>query len=248
MMILIISLSVFINQNAIADKLDSARQKLSKTNTVLKKSQKKINKLSEESLSINEKYKSALSETSLYNTYNTQLFEIVATQESELDSLTAQIEEIEITSKHIMPLMKDMIDTLDEFIRVDLPFLQDERTTRVNSLKENMKRSDLTVSEKYRKILEAYQIEMEYGETIETYRGQQNGKTVNFVKIGRTALFNQTLDKSISNVWHKDKQAWVLVTSQKVSRSISKAIQISLKQAPPELLTVLVDVPRGQRP
>lgn len=237
---------MFSSPITLADKLDNAREKVSKTNAALKKSQKKIIQLNDDTHDINDQYKATLSESSLYHTYNKQLSEIIETQETELSSLSSQIDEIDITAKQIMPLMKDMIDTLEEFIRVDLPFLHEERSGRVAILKENMKRSDLTVSEKYRKILEAYQIEMEYGKTLETYQATQDGKTVNFVKIGRTAFFHQSLDKSTSFVWNKIDRAWVPVISRQVSQSISKAIKISLKQAPPELLTILVNQTGGQ--
>lgn len=247
LLVLTISITIFSSSVSIADTLDSAREKLTKTNTVLKKSQKKIKQLNEDTHDINDQYKATLRESSLYQTYNSQLSEIIDTQEKELNSLSSQIDEIEVTAKQIMPLMKDMIDTLEEFIRLDLPFLQDERTRRITSLKDNMRRADLTVSEKYRKILEAYQIEMEYGETLESYQAPLDGMTVNFVKIGRTAFFSQSLDKSTSQVWDKHNNAWRPVASRKVIQSISKAIKISLKQAPPELLTVLVNQP-GEQP
>jgi len=44
-----------------------------------------------------------------------------------------------------------------------------------------MPRADVTVSEKYRRIVEAYQLEMEYGRTIGGLPRRAYGKTVDFL-------------------------------------------------------------------
>ena len=84
--------------------------------------------------------------------------------------------------------MLRMIDAIDQFVAVDVPFLKDDRTKRMNALKDLMGRSDVTVAEKYRKVMEAYQTEINYGRTIESYRGtlSLNGldREVDFLRIG----------------------------------------------------------------
>ena len=91
-------------------------------------------------------------------------------------TIEQQLLEIETTSREVLPLMQQMLDTLEQFVALDVPFLLEERTKRVATLKEMMARADVTISEKYRRILEAYQVEMDYGRTIEAYEGELGGR------------------------------------------------------------------------
>ena len=88
--------------------------------------------------------------------------------------------------------MLKMIDALDKFVSLDIPFLLKERTERVANLKTIMDRGDISTSEKFRKVTEAYQIESDYGRTIEAYRSEVNfeGETFNadFLRVGRVSL------------------------------------------------------------
>ena len=102
--------------------------------------------------------------------------------------MTRQLGEIETTSREVLPMMQKMLATLDQFVKLDVPFLLEERTNRVAQLKDMMTRADVSISEKYRRIVEAYQIEMEYGRTIEAYQGKVGDKTVDFLRAGRVAL------------------------------------------------------------
>ena len=89
-----------------------------------------------------------------------------------MTTMTRQLGEIETTSREALPMMQKMVATLDEFVKLDMPFLPEERTNRIAALKDMMTRADVSVSEKYRRIVEAYQIEIEYGRTIEAYQGK----------------------------------------------------------------------------
>ena len=102
-------------------------------------------------------------------------------------------------SRDVTPLMGRMIDNLEQFVLLDIPFMLEERTQRVAALREAMANADVTVSERYRRILEAYQIEMEFGRTIEAYEdtlGEGNAqRTLQFLRVGRVALLYQTEDQ-----------------------------------------------------
>jgi hypothetical protein len=178
--------------------------------------------------------------------YNQQLEELLAAQEREISSLENQIENITIVERQIMPLMKRMIDTLEKFVELDVPFLLEERKNRVSGLKELMARADVTVAEKYRRLMEAYQIENEYGRTIETYRGELDldgaQLTVDFLKIGRIALVYRSLDGERLGAWDSAGGAWTTLGGSYRS-SIQQGLRIAKKQVAPDLITMPVPAP-----
>jgi hypothetical protein len=238
--ILLMSFIIYgFNGLVMAGPLEESRNMVTTTNAKLKKSQKKINALHDDSMSMLDQYKSAIQEGDNYETYNGQLTEVVKSQLAELKSLDRQIDEIEVTSRSIMPLMAKMIDALKDFIAQDLPFLPQERAERIAKLKDNMVRADISVAQKYRKILEAYQVEIEYGKTLEAYEGMIGEKRVNFLKLGRVAFFYQSLDNATAGIWNKHKRAWQPVEDLDVKQSIDLGMKIARKQHAPELLTVL---------
>ena len=222
-----------------ADALDKSRAVVSKTNTQLKQAQNKIDKLHTQTAKLEDKYRSALREIETYEVYNKQLQDIVDSQNTELESLQEQIIDIEVTAQQIMPMMQRMIEALEQFVAQDIPFLPVERSERIAGLYDTMKRADVTVAEKYRKILESYQIEIEYGKTLEAYAGNIRDRKVNFLKVGRTAFFYQTLDKQQYAVWDKHDQAWKQVKDHEVQQSIDLGMKIARKQHSPELLTIM---------
>ncbi len=223
-----------------ADALDKSRATVAKTNQLLQKQQLKIDGLHRQTNELVDQYKTALRETENYKIYNKQLTDIVNSQNNDLLSLQSQIKNIEATAQQIMPMMQRMIDALRQFVAQDLPFLPIEREKRLTKLEDMMKRADITVAEKYRKILEAYQIEIEYGKTIEAYRAMLDNKNVNFLKIGRVALFYQTLDAKQYGVWNVQRQ-WQDVNHREVKNSIIKGLKIARKQQSPALLTIMAN-------
>ncbi|NMV23170.1 DUF3450 family protein, partial [Vibrio parahaemolyticus] len=79
-----------------------------------------------------------------------------------------QIAQIDQTATEVVPLTLKMIDALDEFVTLDLPFQKKERNKRVQELRRLMDRADVTTSEKFRKVMEAYQIEEGFSRSIES--------------------------------------------------------------------------------
>ena len=105
------------------------------------------------------------------NIFNRQLSAVIVSQNEELASLQRQIDEVEEVGRAVTPLMLKMIDSLGRFVELDIPFLADKRKARVDGLRILMRRSDVADAERYRRILEAYQVENDFGRTIEAYAG-----------------------------------------------------------------------------
>ena len=236
-----IILQIFACQLFSSDSLKKSQTITSKTNKVIQKNQLEINKLDDKNEMMLAQYEVALKELDNYSIYNKQLQEIVTSQKKEIASIDKQNLEIRITKRRIMPMMQKMITVLEEFIKKDRPFLLDERKQRIDSLKNNMKRGDLSISSKYRQILESYQIEIDYGQTIESYKGKVEEKLVNFLKVGRVGLYYQTRDKSETAVWNMQKKVWQVLEDMDYHIAISKGIKIASKKRSPEMFFIAVE-------
>ena len=207
-----------------------------------KQAQDKVNQLDDQTRGIVGDYRQALQETATLKRYNEQLALQIKSQEEEMVQIAKELEEIETTSREIVPLLQKMLETLDQFVKLDMPFLPQERSSRVAQLKEMMGRADVSLSEKYRRIVEAYQVEMEYGRTLEPYDGKVGDKTVQFLRVGRVALLYQTLDGGETGYYDVSKKDFVKDNGYK--DSVRAGLKIAKKQSAPDLLIVPVAAPK----
>jgi len=209
-------------------------------------SQIRIAQLDDEATELLSEYRQVIAETDNLGTYNEQLAAQVQSQEEEIASMLRQLEQIETTASEVMPMMQRMIDTLEKFIELDTPFLLDERRARVENLKSLMRRADVSVSEKYRRVVEAYGVEMEYGRTIESYRGDIDTdgttRTVDFLRVGRVALLYQTLDGAETGYWNADVGDWVVDNGYRAG--VRDGLRIAKQQAAPDLMILPVSSPK----
>ena len=213
-------------------------------------SQKRVDKLDDETDEMAANYRSALDQIASLRIYNAQLDKLLAAQNVELDSLGQQIANVTVIGREVTPLMLRMLDRLDAFVQADVPLLLSERRERVANLRSLMNRADVADSEKYRRITEAYQIENEYGRTIETYQGTLdiNGqeRTLEFLRVGRVALVYQTLDGSEIGAWDQQQREWGELPDQ-FRDSIRKGIRIARKQLAPDMIRMPVSAPEDAR-
>jgi septal ring factor EnvC (AmiA/AmiB activator) len=217
------------------------------TNKAAASSQSRINQLDDETQKMLDDYRATLRETDSLRRYNEQLELQIKSQMEEMAQIQQDIEEIERTNREIYPLMQRMIETLDQFVKLDLPFLLEDRTKRVATLKETLVRADVTTAEKFRRLLEAYAIEMEYGRTSEATEGKLGegdaARTVSFLRIGRTALIYQTLDGEETGYWDVDKKAWV--EDNGYDDAVKHALKVVRQLTAPDLIIAPVRAPEA---
>ena len=209
-------------------------------------SQQRIDHLDDDTQKLLTEYRQVTAETESLKTYNDQLAAQIPSQQQEVASIEKQLQDIETTQREVLPMMQRMLETLDRFVQLDVPFLGEERRRRVANLKEMMDRADVTVSEKYRRIIEAYQIEVEYGRTLEAYEGKlgdtDDARAVQFVRLGRIALLYQTLDRKETGYWDAARKQWVVDGSYR--HAFAKNLEIAKKMGAPDLLIVPVQAPQ----
>lgn len=179
--------------------------------------------------------------------YNALLQTQLDNQEEEMQALTDSIANVALIERQIVPLMTRMVDALDEFVQLDTPFLVKERTARIARLRELMERSDVSAAEKFRIVLEGYQIENDYGRTIEAYKGSTeingNQLEVDFLRIGRVALLYQTVGGEHTGAWDASKGAFVELPPETYQKQVLDGLKIARKQVAPDLLVVPVAAP-----
>lgn len=232
----LVSTSANASSKTSTDDLNKSQQKITQTDQSGIKSQTKIDGLDDQSQGLLMEYRQVLAETEQLALYNRQMTAIVNSQQQELVSIAKQVAEIERTERGILPLMSRMLDSLEQFVELDTPFLKQERSTRIAMLDDLLLQADVTVSEKFRRVLEAYQIEVDYGRNIEAYRAKQDNVSYDFLRIGRLALYRLSNDGQQAWVWHPSKD-WIALDAGYM-RDLRKALKVAQQSAAPELLII----------
>ncbi len=227
--------------------LVEARAVIESTHTESASVEKQINQLSAEAQETVADYLANQRRADVIEAYNAQLKKLIQAQEQEQLGLLEQIESITDTERAVLPMLNTLVDELEHFVSGDTPFLPEEREQRIARLQKLLERADISVAEKYRQILEAYQVEVEYGRTLEAYRGRLIGQAsgsepssyVTYLRIGRMALYYQSLDGLQSALWRPQQERWQVLTDAQ-NLAVSQAIQVARQERVPELLDLPV--------
>ncbi|WP_420821130.1 DUF3450 domain-containing protein [Pseudidiomarina aquimaris] len=221
-------------------------------NQAARSSQLTVDKIADTTQERLQQYKQISRQIEGLEVYVQQLQKQIASQQTEKSDLNASIDEVSVVERQITPLMLRMIDSLATFVELDVPFLPEERNNRIAGLEDLMDRADVDVSEKFRRVMEAYQIESEYGRTIEAYNGamEVNGQSqdVEFLRVGRTALIYKTRNGDTMGVWNQQARAWQELDSS-YAANVQEALRIARKQLAPDLLMLPIfhsDVQAGE--
>ncbi|AUJ72113.1 DUF3450 domain-containing protein [Pseudoalteromonas sp. NC201] len=226
-----------------ATELNQAMDKSAAINESALKSQGKIDGIADDMQSRLQKFKTLNKEIDGLSVYNAQLEKQIKNQLEEMAAINTSMDQVSVIERQITPLMMRMITGLKQFVELDVPFLPKERAERITQLTNLMERADISSSEKFRRVLEAYQVEVDYGRTIEAYtslldvNGQE--REVDFLRIGRLELLYVTKDGSQAGFWNKDSNTFDALPDTNISQ-INKGIRIARKQLAPDMLTLPV--------
>ena len=179
----------------------------------------------------------------LTNIYNRQLQELIESQEAEIVSINEQMAELDKTNRGILPKLEEMVNTLSSIVENDTPFLLTERLSRIDDLKDILVQSNVSTSEKFRRVFEAYQIENEYGRTIEAYRDEilidSETYNVEVFRLGRVGLYARTSDGKNTAMYSKSQGKWI--KKRGIDNELVVALKIARKELPPSLLKLPVE-------
>ena len=169
------------------------------------------------------------------------LEENVAATRSRVERKEKQLADIGQVTDGIEPFLRELAGRIEALMEEGPPFLKEERKQRLERLNEVIAGPDLSVSEKYRKAMEALLVEAEYGNTIEVYQQtiDADGRTLlaNIFRLGRTSLFYQTMDRQESGWFNVAENRWETLPKTH-NRAIAAAIDIGARRQPVELLTL----------
>ncbi|MGB1560021.1 MAG: DUF3450 domain-containing protein [Sinimarinibacterium flocculans] len=195
------------------------------------------------------RYRALLKQIEGLEQYNEQLATQVQGQLALIEQFDASVEQVAQIERQMLPLITRMSDALGDFVDLDLPFHETERAERLAFVRNSIGKADVSVAEKFRQVIEAYQIENDYGRKIDNYQdiieldGQP--REVDVLRFGRVALAAQTKDANTTAVWDRDAGQWQVVDAGDYRNSIRHGIRMAKKQASIEMITLPVPAPEA---
>lgn len=201
--------------------------------------QSRIDKLDDQKSDIVGDYRAALQEQETVSLNVDQQRIFLQSQQNEIESLQNQIARVGEVQDALLPMMLQMIGNLEKFVDQDIPFKMAARKERIDKLKDIMQDPDVSPSERYRQIINAYQIELAYGNQTESFEGNVmiNGSPskVEFLRIGRIVLVYRDSEGKL-HIWSQAKKDWEPLPKS-YNLDYSTAVRIALEQKSPEVFS-----------
>ncbi|NVD06738.1 DUF3450 domain-containing protein [Vibrio sp. JPW-9-11-11] len=243
---LIASLAVWTVQVTAAD-LASAQKIQDDTHTASVASQQRIDSKAQQALELQAEIERLRVQVSNLTLYRDHLSRLIASQQAEQESLHQQRQEVTQTKQGLVPLMYHMLEQLKLWVGSDLPFKSQVRGERVAKLEAMMTRADISDGEKFRRIFEAYQIELEYGLKLSQYEQSIDveGETrqVEVLQMGRVSLVARTTSRSDYWAWDRRMQDWIALAPS-LYQELDTAYEVAAQQSIPQLITLPVSLER----
>ncbi len=238
---------IWLPGQAGAQALDSSVSVETGINQDSASSQERISNLARQTQDLLSEYRAVVRETESLKIYNDNLQKVVDDQRAEVGSINRQLEGLEATNRGVIPLMLEMIDSLDRIVAADIPFRLDEREARVERLRNMMDQAEVTASEKYRRVMEAFQGELEFGRTTEAYSDTlpTTGQTVEFLRVGRTLLLYQTSDGSVTGWFNPTIRQFEELQDRRFRLEVKNGLAIARNEKAPDLVMLPVPGPEA---
>ncbi|RZO83423.1 DUF3450 domain-containing protein [Oceanococcus atlanticus] len=192
-------------------------------------------------------YRALLKQIEGLEHYNQQLETQIKGQEALIERFDGSIAQVAKIERQMLPLVTRMAESLEAYVNLDLPFHEVERRERLAFIDETISKADINVAEKFRQVLEAYQVENEYGRKIDAYQdiididGQP--QEVDVLRFGRIAMVAQTKDTTTTAAWNHQAQRWDVIDAGTYRNSVRNGIRMARKQASIDMVTLPISAP-----
>lgn len=212
-----------------------------------RKSQQKIDKIVEGAQERLIQYRSLMKQIEGLQAYNEQLATQITSQDDLIQRFDQSITQVALIERQMSPLLVKMLESLEQFIEIDMPFNLEERRERMAFIKDSLVSADIDVAEKFRQVVEAYQIENEYGRKIDAYQDiikiDGTSYEVDVLRVGRIAMISQTKDTLITARWDNTNRQWEVLDNVTYRNSIRNGIKMAKKQSSIDILTLPIVAP-----
>ena len=190
-------------------------------------------------------YDRLTAENEILKAQNKRMSDTSAALGQAVDQLEQEKMQTRKVREELLPFLGEVQADLTRFVADDIPFLPEERRTRLEKLASLMDDPDLPVAEKFRKTMEALSIEAEYGNTIEVYRDrimlEDRRVSGQIFRLGRISLYYLSLDGQEAAVFDVGEQRWRRLDDRFVPE-VAAAVEIALKRRTAGIL----DLPLGR--
>ena len=207
------------------------------------KSQDRIDATERQTDKIVNEFKAVSKQVEGLKLYNEQKRIQIAAQLELMDKLDDQLVQVVVMQRQIPPLAQRMLESLESFISLDTPFRIEERQNRIDLVRSSLAKPKVKASEQVRRVLEAYNIEAEYGRKLDAYDetivldGQE--VVVNILRVGRLGMFFQTKDERQTGYYDNELGSWEeLPGSYRVQ--VRDGIRMAQKLAPMDIMMLPV--------
>jgi len=213
-----------------------------------KVAQTKVDRIADQTDGLLQEFKQVNKQIESLRVYNSQLDRQIVSQKTMMSELQESIKNATVIERGISPLMASMLDGLGDFIELDMPFKTEARSEAIADLNMNLDSAKFSAAEKFRQILEVYDIESAYSLSLESYRDMVDINSdgseveVEMLRIGRVALMYQTKDKSQTGAWNKNTGSWDTLGSE-YRRAVNQGIRIAKKLSPQDVMEMPITAP-----
>lgn len=210
-------------------------------------SQQRVENLDQQASELLTEYRANTKQLDLLNRFNASQRAEVENQLAQIAALEQDIANVEGLERAVVPLIGDMLEQLKTIVAADIPFRAEERAERLERLDAVMADPTQTAASRFRLIVEAYQIENEYGRTIDAYNNtvvdsSEGELTVEFLRIGRVALIYKSADDSILRIYNKSTGQFDDLDKSFLD-DVRLGLRMAKEQTPPGLLQIPVSAP-----
>lgn len=246
---LALALGVAVSSIAAAQTLDAVVDEGQAKLKAAQQSQQKIDAVVDAQQQRLIAYRALLKQAEGLEQYNKQLQTQVEGQQALIARFDESIEQVATIERQMLPLIDRMADSLGDFVDLDLPFHETERMERLQFIRDTLGKADIDVAEKFRQVIEAYEVETEYGRKIDTYAdiielGGQHTE-VDILRFGRLALVAQTRDAATTAAWNPSTKTWDELDAGTYRNSTRKGILMAKKQASIDVVTLPIMAPEA---